>query len=95
MAEWKVHQELTEEQLTAWRAAHGGVWLAGHPSQGQLRDLGADPSSRAGNAGVTAQPSTSQGRREGKRVEFLVGFICSAPGLLLRANPSREGAGDV
>lgn len=59
MAEWKVHEELTEEQLTAWRAAHGGVWLAGHPSQGQLSDLGPDPSSGVGDAGVRAQPSTS------------------------------------
>lgn len=55
MAEWEVHEELSEEELTAWRAAHGGVWLAGDPSQGQSSNLGPDPSSNVGNAGVTAK----------------------------------------
>lgn len=98
MAEWKVlltKEELTPEELAAQRAAHRRVCLAGDPSQGQPSNLGPDPSSSVGNAGVTAQPSSSRGRREGKWVEFLVGFICSTPGLLPRANPNREGAGEV
>lgn len=32
MGEWKAHEEAAKEELTAWCAAGGGVWLTGDGS---------------------------------------------------------------
>ena len=50
MGEWKVHEELAKEELTAWCAACGGVWLTGDRSQGQLSNLVPDLSANIRNA---------------------------------------------
>jgi len=46
MGVWKVRKELAKEELTAWCAAHGGVWPTGDRSWGQQSNLVPDLSTK-------------------------------------------------